>query len=170
MRWKLLHPHGNEGRMVKVYFASDFPEYHKEATTGLIRMIERWIPVWVYDIHVSWSSDNGAWASMTADFNYRTLNLTVYKGLFDEEWDLQYKCILHEILHVYNVPVSDVATEILNRMFPEKSEAEDPTVRELYHFYQNRIVEVVERANVDLTEAVTKVENDLLERRDGRDG
>ena len=147
--------------MVKIFFAPEFLPNAKAHTESLIRQVELLFPSWVQEIYVNWSECDGASASIELDFNYRRASITFHRHLFDESAEYQFQTMLHEVLHCYNVPIADLAHEVLKRMFPQGEDDPNDIIREVYHMWDKQLTEVVERANVDFTFAMTRYIEEL---------
>lgn len=147
--------------MIVQNFGPDFPENFKKPATGLLRSVLELLPCWVQEVYVSWSEEDHAYASMSLDFNYRQLSLTLHRGLFDQTDEVKFQCLTHEIMHCYNVPIADAARDILDRMFPEGDESSDPPLKELYHMHHDQLRKVTEQVNTDFTYAIMRYTQSL---------
>jgi hypothetical protein len=133
--------------MTKIVFDKNFPELAQGRVNEIVEQF-RWIfPLWLQRLYVHYhADDNESSCYIKVDKDYRFSNLTICGHWINESAYLQKEQILHELIHLYNVP----ANEFANRQIESLCEGNAP----LHNLIKSELTAKNEASTCDLTFAL----------------
>lgn len=141
--------------MTQIVFCNNFPILARASVETALHDF-RWIlPVWLQRLYVGYHADEQeAAAYIQVEKDYRFANLKVCGHWIEAPADLQKEQLLHELIHLYNVPVKNFALEQIDSLCGEADE-------KLFKLIKSELVAKNEAATADLTFALmNKLGND----------
>lgn len=135
--------------MNKIIFNNDFPEIIKPQVGSILNDFDWLLPAWLQTLYVGYHADEQeASAYISVNKDYRFANLKVCGHWVNESAELQKEQILHELIHLYNVPIKRYALD----MFEIHCEGGKDGV--IYKMIKNQLVSKNESATSDMTFAL----------------
>jgi hypothetical protein len=133
-------------------FDVDFPDSVRGAVEPLLKDAAWLFPLWMQKVILTWDTNqDGAQAKILVYKDYRWCRIVIYPDLLSVPDDTRKESIYHEIIHCYNVPLKQVACEILEECMPdEKGEFSE----KLQNVLRKRIDRTMEAITQDLTYAI----------------
>lgn len=105
-----------------IVFANSVPSYIRTHLLPMLQSCLHLLPRWVVSLNVDFVEDVSHHMSMTVQYQYRELHLSVTSSalmLPGGETELL-RLIVHEFMHAYTIPVFKIASEQLQSALEEK--------------------------------------------------
>jgi hypothetical protein len=104
--------------MTEIIFNKNFPDLARDRAADVLQAWQWLLPVWLQRLFVNYHADhNEASAYITVDKDYRFANIWVCGHWLTNTPEEQSKDLLHEIIHLYNVPQMDFANYLIEEAY-----------------------------------------------------
>lgn len=141
--------------MAEIIFDEDFPELIKQEVENLINETAWLVPLWLQKLYIGYKGndeDSNAYNHTRKD--YRFARITICGNFLKNRTVEQKQTIVHEILHIHNVPYADYVDELIDLLCPE---SDAPKFRESM---QNELQRKLEAMTQDLSFAIANKSNE----------
>lgn len=108
---------------MQIVYDADFPLDLKPKIESLLEKSKWLFPLWCQKLSLSWfSGETNKTAEIYVMKDYRHCQIYIYPIFVRHTEQQQFECIIHEIIHCFNVPMKTACLDAIDDALPDADE------------------------------------------------